>query len=247
MSERETVVGIPWAADRCPWVGKLRTVLPLTAVIRDSAVQLRLGCIAHAGDGTHARGNPHPTQSSSAKLLRTSLSPQRFTSNASHGSAAFSASHTTVSLTALVALSSTVIFADCTNELSFKAVLGEEPGAAVAAVAAACSACCATCCPRTAMRKLRIVRIVRRMYVGWEIAHGAVTRRPPISLHTIVPRTGGFTYDVGVWGLSIVQGPFSVAPCQTPTLRFATLSSLYRMRELMESSCAAGFDRHWRS
>jgi hypothetical protein len=24
---------------------------------------------------------------------------------------------------------------------------------------------------------------------GWEIAHGAVTRRPPISLYTLVPRT----------------------------------------------------------
>jgi hypothetical protein len=26
---------------------------------------------------------------------------------------------------------------------------------------------------------------------GWEIAHGAVSRRPPISLYTTVPRTGG--------------------------------------------------------
>ena len=33
---------------------------------------------------------------------------------------------------------------------------------------------------------------------GWEIAHAAVTRRPPISLNTIVDRTGGYTYDVGV-------------------------------------------------
>jgi hypothetical protein len=47
------------------------------------------------------------------------------------------------------------------------------------------------------------------------VAHGAVTRRPPISLDTMVPRTGGYAYDVGVWDLSIVQGPFSVAPCQT--------------------------------
>ena len=38
----ETVVGLPWAADSCPWVGKLRTVLPLSDVIRDSAVQLVL-------------------------------------------------------------------------------------------------------------------------------------------------------------------------------------------------------------
>ena len=36
--QAETVVGLPWAADSCPWVGKLRTVLPLSDVIRDSAV-----------------------------------------------------------------------------------------------------------------------------------------------------------------------------------------------------------------
>jgi hypothetical protein len=36
------VVGLPWAADSCPWVGELRTVLPLSDVIRDSAVQLVL-------------------------------------------------------------------------------------------------------------------------------------------------------------------------------------------------------------
>jgi hypothetical protein len=34
----------------------------------------------------------------------------------------------------------------------------------------------------------------------------------------MVPRTEGYTYDVGVWDLTIVQGPFSVAPC--PTLKF---------------------------
>jgi hypothetical protein len=50
---------------------------------------------------------------------------------------------------------------------------------------------------------------------GWEIAHGAVTPRPPISFDTMVPRTEGYARDVGVWDLSIVQGPFSVAPCQT--------------------------------
>jgi hypothetical protein len=37
-----TVVGLPWPADSCPWVGKLRTVLPITVVIRDGAVQLVL-------------------------------------------------------------------------------------------------------------------------------------------------------------------------------------------------------------
>jgi hypothetical protein len=55
---------------------------------------------------------------------------------------------------------------------------------------------------------------------GWGIAHAP---RPPISLYTMATRTGGYAYDVGVWDVSIVQGPFSVAPCPTPTLRFALL------------------------
>jgi hypothetical protein len=63
-------------------------------------------------------------------------------------------------------------------------------------------------------------------HFGWEIAHGAVSRRPAIFLYTIVPRTGGYTHDVGVWDSSIVEGPFSVAPCQTSASRFATFSSL---------------------
>jgi hypothetical protein len=67
------------------------------------------------------------------------------------------------------------------------------------------------------MKKSRIVTIgkVANRYVGgfgWEIAHEAVSRRPLIPLDTMVPRTGGYAYDVGVWDLSIVQGPFSVAP-----------------------------------
>jgi hypothetical protein len=61
---------------------------------------------------------------------------------------------------------------------------------------------------------------------GWEVAHEAVTRRPPISLDTMVLCTEGYAYDVGVWDLSIVRGPFSVAPCQTLALRFAC-ASLY--------------------
>jgi hypothetical protein len=39
MSERETVVELPFAVDCCP-CEKLRTVLPFTVGIRDSAVQL---------------------------------------------------------------------------------------------------------------------------------------------------------------------------------------------------------------
>jgi hypothetical protein len=37
----------------------------------------------------------------------------------------------------------------------------------------------------------------------------------PICLYAMVPRTGGYTHDVGGWDLSILQGPFSVAPCRT--------------------------------
>jgi hypothetical protein len=48
----------------------------------------------------------------------------------------------------------------------------------------------------TAMQKLRIVT-VQGFRVG-DIAHAAVSRRPPIFLHTMVPRTGGYAYDVGV-------------------------------------------------
>jgi hypothetical protein len=74
----------------------------------------------------------------------------------------------------------------------------------------------------TAMHKLRIVTDF-----GWEIAHAAVSRHPPISLYAIVPRTHMYAYAVYVWGLSLVQGPFSVAACPTLTLRLATFSSLY--------------------
>jgi hypothetical protein len=35
-------------------------------------------------------------------------------------------------------------------------------------------------------------------------AVGAVTRRPPIPLYTMAPRTGSYAYDVGVWESSIV-------------------------------------------
>jgi hypothetical protein len=40
MSERETVLELPFAADCFPCVEKLRTVLPFTVGIRDGAVQL---------------------------------------------------------------------------------------------------------------------------------------------------------------------------------------------------------------
>jgi hypothetical protein len=40
-------------------------------------------------------------------------------------------------------------------------------------------------------RRWKKLRIMTFGAFGWEIAHEAVSRRPPISLYTIVPRTEG--------------------------------------------------------
>jgi hypothetical protein len=49
MAERETAVRLPFAADSCPCVEKLRAVVPLTVGIRDGGVQLvsRGGWVLH--------------------------------------------------------------------------------------------------------------------------------------------------------------------------------------------------------
>jgi hypothetical protein len=78
------------------------------------------------------------------------------------------------------------------------------------------------------------VRVGTLGVLGGSCAHGAVTRRPPISLYKMVPRTGDYTYDVRAWDSSILQGPFSIAPCRTLIFRFATSTSLHRPR------CAGG-------
>jgi hypothetical protein len=64
--------------------------------------------------------------------------------------------------------------------------------------------------------QLRIVTLGISGGRSLPISHGAVTRRPPISLDTVVPQTGSYAYDVGVWDLSIVQGPFSSSPRAKP-------------------------------
>jgi hypothetical protein len=51
-------------------------------------------------------------------------------------------------------------------------------------------------------------------------AHAAVSPRPPLSLYTIVVRTHMYTFAAKVWDLSIVQGPFPVAPCVDDSRRF---------------------------
>jgi hypothetical protein len=54
MSERETVVELPLAADSCPCVEKLRTVLPLTVGIRDGVLQF-LVCEGAVPQGAQLR------------------------------------------------------------------------------------------------------------------------------------------------------------------------------------------------
>jgi hypothetical protein len=81
--------------------------------------------------------------------------------------------------------------------------------------------------PRGAPLQRRKKKVANRDVSGFgEIAHAAVTRRAADSpLHDGTRCAGGYAYDVGVWDLSIVQGLFSVAPCQTVTSRFATCAS----------------------
>jgi hypothetical protein len=45
----------------------------------------------------------------------------------------------------------------------------------------------------------------------------AVSQRPPFPLGTMVPRTGDYAYDGGVWDSSIVQGPLS-PPVPNPSV-----------------------------
>jgi hypothetical protein len=65
----------------------------------------------------------------------------------------------------------------------------------------------------------------------------AVSRRPPIPLDTIVARTYMYTYAANVWDLSLVQGPFSVAPRSKPAKRQRydpqRVASLYDRRTWM--------------
>jgi hypothetical protein len=53
----------------------------------------------------------------------------------------------------------------------------------------------------------------RTVWVG--VVHAAVSRRPLIPFSRMVARTEGYTYAAKVWAVSLVQGPFPVAPCQT--------------------------------
>jgi hypothetical protein len=90
-----------------------------------------------------------------------------------------------------------------------------------------CSPCAvdgATLSP-AAMQKLRIVTLG----ISGGRSHEAVSRRPPISLYTIIARTHMYTYAARVWDLSIVPRAIFCRPVPTPTLRFATCSSVRRI------------------
>ena len=83
---------------------------------------------------------------------------------------------------------------------------------------------------------------------GWEIAHAAGSPTPAdFALHDGSPYRGD-AYDNGVWDSSIVQGPFSIAPCQTLASRFAAFAYQPRGRnqasKLGDGRCGLG--RHWR-
>ena len=54
-----------------------------------------------------------------------------------------------------------------------------------------------------------------RIGLFWGGRSFTVSRRPPISFSRSVALTEGNTCAANVWAVSIVQGPFSVAPCQT--------------------------------
>ena len=57
------------------------------------------------------------------------------------------------------------------------------------------------------------------------LCESAVSRRANNPSDTNVPRTEDHTHETQLWALSIVQGPFSVAPWQTLIVRFATKHS----------------------
>ena len=100
---------------------------------------------------------------------------------------------------------------------------------------------------RSAMRKLRTGRDS-----GGDETHAAASPRPPISFYTMVPRTGGYAHDVGVWDLSIVaKEHFVPNPRASVTIRsfciavrdWPSLTSLAVRRHRW----ARGRWRHWRS
>jgi hypothetical protein len=70
---------------------------------------------------------------------------------------------------------------------------------------------------RAHLRRCQKSRIASRRDFRWEIAHAAVSRRPPISLDRIVARNHMYTHAANVWDLSIVQD-HSLSPAPNPNI-----------------------------
>jgi hypothetical protein len=115
-------------------------------------------------------------------------------------------------------------------------------------VSTACSALNRHSRPPTGYRWKRVRTANRDVRdFGWEIAHAAVSRRPPISLSRIVPRTEGYTHNATVWDSSIVQGFLSRrAETLLVTIRHFS-SSLYGAHRRRRGRCRGGAEAGTRS
>jgi hypothetical protein len=60
----------------------------------------------------------------------------------------------------------------------------------------------------SAINRCALQRCKTKLRIGWEVAHAAASRRPPVSLSTSVARTEGYTYAAKVRDLLLGQGPF---------------------------------------
>jgi hypothetical protein len=87
-----------------------------------------------------------------------------------------------------------------------------------------------------ALQRRTKLRIATSGISGGRSPHEAVSRRPPISLYTIVARTHMYTYDAQVWDLSAAQGPSSrpvtIRPSPTatpPPPQVRTAALLYQL------------------
>jgi hypothetical protein len=70
----------------------------------------------------------------------------------------------------------------------------------------------ALCPPMPRLTATKQLRLVTVGLSGGESAHAAVSRRPPVSLDTVVARTHMYTYGADVWDSSIVHGPIFRRP-----------------------------------
>jgi hypothetical protein len=206
--QAETVVGLP--ADSCPWVGKLRTVLPLSDVIRDSAVQLVL-THQHANGGVCGRDRSAGYSAWDAKGAPKGGRggegfPQGYPGPGGEGGPPAPPAH-----------GWTTHSAPDGHCYYYNARTGTRyapPLVSPCAVAAPLPSC------------VKVANRTSRDF-GWESS--SRDARPTPSYNTSVSRTEGYMYAAKVRALSVVQGPFSVAPCQALIIRFATFTSLYAL------------------